>query len=514
MKQTLLSALILLCALKTICQPGKLDNSFSSDGKVTTLVGNTEANGESVAIQSNGKIVVGGFYFNTSHNNNDFAVVRYNTNGSLDNSFAGNGKAGIDFGADDFGVSTAIQSNGDIVVVGYSDSYSPQANYFIAARLTTAGTLDPSFGSGGKVKFSFRGEMKSVAIQTDGKIVVAGDSGIANSKDFALFRLNSNGTLDNSFGIGGEVFTAFSGLDDEGNSVAIQSDGKILAGGFTLRNGIRCFAIARYNTNGSLDASFGGDGKVSTSVGNTGASAFALAVKSNGKIFQSGEYTDSKGYGQFAAVKYNADGTLDNSFAGNGKVAVSFNSGGGNATSINIQSNGKIILAGINSVSENYNFALARLNTNGTLDNSFGSSGKVITDFGGNDYGISSAIQSDGKIVVAGISITDKYRIAVARYLGSGSSSNAIAENNIDDAKAWSSSIQIYPNPVADAIHVEGLNSLSANFIISNINGSILERGNFTAVNPSIKADMLKPGIYNLTVDQNGKIINLKFIKQ
>ena len=122
MKQILLSILIISSVINVFCQAGKLDNSFSGDGKVTTIAGITESDGESIAIQSNGKIIVAGFYFNGYHNNHDFLVVRYNTNGTLDNSFAGNGKAGVDFGADDFGVSTAIQSNGYIVIVGYVSS--------------------------------------------------------------------------------------------------------------------------------------------------------------------------------------------------------------------------------------------------------------------------------------------------------------------------------------------------------------------------------------------------------
>ncbi len=514
MKSFLLFVITLFCATTIFCQAGKLDNSFSTDGKVTTLVGSTLATGQSVAIQSDGKIVVAGYYSST-HNYNDIAVVRYNKDGSLDNSFAGNGKAGVDFGGDDYGISTAIQSNGYIVVVGYSYTYSPAGNYFIATRLTTSGTLDQSFGSGGKVKFSFRGQMKSVAIQTDGKIVVAGDSGIANSKDFALFRFNYNGTLDNSFGIGGEVFTAFSGIDDEGDAVAVQSNGQILAGGSTVRNGEKCFAIARYNSNGLLDASFGGDGRVTTSIGNTAANALAIAVQSDGKIFQAGQYIDSKGYAQFAAVKYNSNGTLDNSFAGNGKVAVLFN-GGGDATSVNIQTDGKIVLAGINTASNNINyFALARLNKNGTLDNTFGSGGKTTTNFDNNDYGISAAIQPDGKIVVAGLSISDKYRIAVARYLSSGSASNAINENNEDAVKAKLLTIKIYPNPVADVLYVEGLNTSSSSmFSISNLSGVILQQANFTPGNQSIVVNMLKSGVYNLTIEQNFKTVNLKFIKR
>ncbi len=505
---------MLLFSIKSFCQAGSLDLSFSMNGKVTTLVGTSSSRGNSVAIQSNGKIIVAGDYLNNFHNNYDFAIVRYNINGTLDKSFAGNGKAGVDFGSnsDDEANSVAIQPTGEIVVIGNS---GPPGNikYLVGVRLKANGDLDNSFGINGKVKIPFAGRMKSLAIQPDGKFVIAGDTGYNNDRNFALLRLTSDGTLDNSFGRNGTLSIDFYGEDDEANSVALQSNGKIVVGGFTVQNGIRRFAIARFHKNGTFDSSFGKDGKVTTFVGTTGASGLALDIQPNGKILQAGDFANSKGDGEIAIVRYNIDGTLDNSFAGNGKSAVSFGGESG-ASSINVQPDGKIIVAGINSINgPDYDIAVARLKKNGTLDNSFGNGGEVTTNFGGNDFGSSMAIQPDGKIVVAGLSITDKYRTIVARYLGDGSSPAVITMNDQTNL-IKSTLIKIYPNPVTNVIHLRELNSLITSITISNQLGNVLIQQPVYSGGRGINVSMLKPGAYNLTVLQNNKITNFKFIKQ
>ncbi len=226
----------------------------------------------SLAIQPNGKIVVAGQAYNPNTGNTDFALARYNSNGSLDNSFDGDGKLTTDFfGSDDYASSLAIQPNGKIVVAG--QTYNPNTfnSDFALARYNSNGTLDNSFDGDGKLTgFYLAGNTKftAIALQTDGKIVVAGQAYNPNTGnyDFALARYNSNGSLDNSFDGDGKLTTDFNGYDDYATSLAIQTNGKIVVAGQAHNNntGYSDFALARYNSNGTLDNSFDGDGKLTT----------------------------------------------------------------------------------------------------------------------------------------------------------------------------------------------------------------------------------------------------------
>ena len=286
-----------------------MDTSFDVDGKVTTdLLANTsELQGQTVILQNDGKILV------TGTNNYDFALIRYNPNGSLDTSFDADGKVTTDFGFSDKGTSIVIQSDNKIVMVG--SAYEPGHNNFALVRYNSNGSLDTSFDVDGKVTTNFgaEAEVSSVALQSDGKLLVAGYVVIDTfNYDFALVRYNANGSLDTSFGVDGKVTTNFgtSGTSydsgDLGNSVTVQSDGKILVAGVSNSN----FALVRYNANGSLDTSFDTDGKVITDFG-SGDGGNCVTVQSDGKIMVAGCSGSD-----FALVRYNSNGSLDTSFDG------------------------------------------------------------------------------------------------------------------------------------------------------------------------------------------------------
>ena len=324
-----------------------------------------------------------------------FYVAIFAQAGSLDNSFSGNGKVITGFGyGDDFGNSMAIQANGKIVVAGLVDG--PVNTLFGLARYNKNGTLDKTFGGDGRVTTSFSNNgcgANHVAIQPDGKIVAVGFSG----NNFAIARYDSNGSLDKTFGGGdGKVVTDFGGFE-EAYSVAIQINGKIVvAGGTTASGGDFDFAIARYNANGTLDNTFGGgDGKVITGFGGQ-EMVNSVAIQSNGKIVAAGYTNASGGDNDFALARYNSNGTLDNTFSGDGKVITGFG-GGDVCSSAAIQDDGKIVAGGFT----DGGFALARYNKNGTLDKTFSKDGLVTTAIIG---GVISAIaiQSDGKIIAAG----------------------------------------------------------------------------------------------------------------
>ena len=396
---------------------GDLDNTFDGDGKVTTDFVNSDDYAFAVAIQSDGKVVVAGMSFYSSLW--DFALARYTFDGRLDGTFDGDGKVTTAVGSSaDAALSVAIQSDGKIVVAGYSDNGS---NYdFALARYNSNGSLDTTFDGDGKVTTDFGNSgdvVHSVAIQSDGKIVVAGYRWNGSNGDFALARYNSNGTLDATFDGDGKVTTDFGNSEDAARSVAIQSDGKIVVAG-TIANGSNSdFALARYNSDGSLDTSFDGDGKVTTDFGNSGDEVHSVAMQSDGRIVVAGSSWDGNNL-DFAFTRYNANGSLDTTFDGDGKVTTDFGNSEDEARSIAIQSDGKIVVAGRSWDGSDWDIALTRYNSNGSLDTTFAFDGMVTTAVGNSaDGAYSVAIQSDGKIVAAGYSDNGSNRdFALTRY--------------------------------------------------------------------------------------------------
>ncbi len=340
--------------------------------------------------------------------------MRYNTNGTLDASFGTNGIALTNI----LVFALTLQADGKIVVAGRTNS----PRDFAVARYNTDGTLDNSFGNGGVVVTpignSSSDGVSAVTIQSDGKIVAAGFTNDGINIDVALARYNPNGTLDTSFGTNGIVITP---ALYEARAVAIQSDGKIVAAGTFFINGSNTdFALARYNTDGTLDTSFGTGGIVTTSFGNGQDDAYDLAIQSDGKIVAAGYSVISLFDTDFALARYNPNGSLDTSFGIGGKLTTPVGSSFDNAEGVIVQPNGKIVAVGFSFNGTNRDFSLVRYNPNGSLDSSFGIGGKVITPFGnGDDYAHAAAIQSDGKIVAVGQSINGaNSTFALARYQG------------------------------------------------------------------------------------------------
>jgi len=398
--------------------PADLDATFGSGGKVDTNITSGDNVAESVVVQSDGKIVVAG-YTGLSPNF-EFALVRYNASGSLDTSFNGTGKVITSFGnSNDYGRSVALQSNGKILVVGSGNN-----NTFLLARYNADGGLDTSFNGAGKVTTAIGSNStygQSVAVQNDGRIVVAGyavNNG-SNAGDIALARYNTNGSLDTSFNGTGKVTTAIGTSDDRGFSVALQADGKIVVVGDSFIGSKSSFAVVRYNSDGSLDTSFNGTGKVTTAIGTSDDQATSVALQNDGKIVAAGA-SNVGATTRFALVRYNANGALDSSFGSGGKVTTSFTGNTDVALSVAVQSDAKIVVAGHAGSFGSPDFALARYNDDGSLDVSFGTGGKATTDIAsGDDAGHSMAVQSNGKIVVAGkVFDGSNYSFAVVRYEG------------------------------------------------------------------------------------------------
>jgi len=377
---------------------GILDPTFGNNGTRTTELGGY-AEGRALVIQNDGKLLVAGYA--AGANDDDFTLVRYLSDGTLDTTFDSDGSVTTDLGAYDYGYALTMQDDGKILIAGYSGSDNID---FALVRYNSDGTLDLSFDSDGIVTTDLGSDdyARAVGVQSDGKIIVAGYSGSDNI-DFALVRYNSDGTLDITFDSDGIVTGDFGG-EDNGRAVAIQSDGKLLVAGYAASVNNDDFALVRYNSDGTPDLSFDSDGQTTTDLGGNDE-GHALALQNDGKIVVAG-YTSSGS--DFAVVRYNSDGSLDTTFDSDGKTTVNL---GGNdyGYAMALQSDERIVVAG----SSGSDFALARYHNNGTLDTTFATNGKTTTDLGGQDAGNAVALQSDGKIVSAGKS---NGRFALARY--------------------------------------------------------------------------------------------------
>jgi uncharacterized delta-60 repeat protein len=413
---------------------GDLDPTFGTGGMLMTDIHRSTDLANAVAIQADGKlVVVGQTYQNNDYSTEDFVVARYNTDGTLDNTFGSRGRVRTDFpGLAAVPSSVVIQPDGKIVVAGGAFPLFTFLGNFELVRYNPNGSLDSSFGNGGIVTTTFpQGSYAfDVALQPDGKIIAAGtvfvdfDPGEQSDTDFALARYNPDGTPDATFGNGGQVSTDFVGFEDDAFSVLIQSDGKIVAVGSANDPAtFYDFAAARYLSNGTIDTTFGVGGRVRTDFGDQGFDrARSAALQPDGRIVAAGFETHNGGLQNFAVARYASNGVLDTTFSGDGKTRIDFGSSFQSATKVLLQSDGKIIVVGgSNGESSDDDFLLARLSPRGSLDNTFGIGGKVRTSFGDlNGAANGAALQSDGKIVAVGWQATFSNQwanFALARYL-------------------------------------------------------------------------------------------------
>jgi len=416
---------------------GSLDTTFGTSGMKTTTIGSGNSEALALGIQPGGKIVVAGRSYNSTGSKNDFTVVRYNADGTLDLTFGSGGIVTTSVGAvNDEAFALVIHPDDDsIIVAGSSYNDSSKKYDFALVKYTKDGILDTTFGSGGIVTTSVgnvRDYAQALRIQpSDKKIVVAGVSfnSISRKYDFALVRYNADGSLDTSgisgigFGITGMVTTSIIGsINDFAADLVIQpSDNRIIVTGQSNNDGDLEFALVRYNTDGTLDTSFGSGGVVTTPVGSGFDYAHALVIQPfDNKIVVTGSSASGIKY-NFALVRYNTNGTLDTGFGAEGVVTTPVGSGFDSAYAIGIDNDGKILAAGYSNNGSNFDFALVRYNTDGTLDTGFGAEGVVTTPVGSNDdNAFALRIQpSDGSIVVAGRSYnvsTTYYDFALVRY--------------------------------------------------------------------------------------------------
>src|SRR5688572_5060785 len=404
-----------------LAAPGDLDTTFDGDGLVITNIvpsipgRSDKASG--IAIQADGKIVVAGDS-GAFPAFQDFTLARYNTDGALDTTFHTDGRLVTNFGSGDEASDVAVQSDNKIVAAGQTC-----INYVCdvaVARYNSSGVLDTTFSGDGKQTTDFGGSDNGLygglAIQSNGKIVVAGYVLNGTDYDFAVYRYLSNGSLDTTFSGDGKVSFGFgAGRQDSARDLVLQNDGKIVVAGDSGGN----FAIARLNLNGSIDTTFSGDGKQTTDIGPNG-SAWGVALQPDGKIVVVGQIRPDEVLSfrtKSAIARYNTNGSLDTNFNVTGKKVFSvIPSAYSGATDVIIESNGKIVVLAFTPG----DFALVRLKSGGAFDTTFSGDGKTTFDFGGSELAATLAVQPlDGKYVLAGYtnSIMHRNDFALARVL-------------------------------------------------------------------------------------------------
>ena len=400
----------------------------NTDGNIPSSADMEHAN--NVAIQADGKIVVAGA--TGEYDATDFALVRYNGDGSLDTTF-GPAQAGIvitDFsGVGNDASTVAIQSDGKLVVAGWAKNSSGGQDLAVA-RYDTYGNLDPAFGSGGKTTVSGACIGQGLAIDTNSNIVVMGGGGAG----LCAARLTATGSLDTSFGTGGVASVSPSARGGGGYTGTLQPDGKIVVVGnanskFTGSD----FAVARFTSSGALDTTFGAGGVAIADFFKYSDNPRGVAIDANNNIVVAGSIRTSNEYwssADFGLARFTPTGQLDTAFGTSGKVHADFYGSWDEGYAVGVQADGKIVAAGfaengpvMSSTAPMY-FAMVRYNTDGTLDTSFGcaGTGKVTTNAGGHDnYAYGVALDGvDYKIILAGTSYPDDmnlgYYFTLARY--------------------------------------------------------------------------------------------------
>lgn len=508
----ILPFILLFSTFSMFSQGGSLDTSFGTGGKVVTSINSGADIAYATVLQSDGKILVSGTT-NSSISGKDFFCIRYNTNGTLDTSFGTNGIATFDLqgGSDDVAYAMSLLSDGNIILAGFSDDGSNKNAAII--RITTSGTLDTTFGTSGKVYTEFisgrADEIKVIKVHAlTGNLIVGGTSSATSTNSQGVIaRYTSNGVLDTNFNTTGIVTlpnasgngTYYHIIED----LAVKSNGKISAIGWINQQGLSWSANhygCRLNSNGTLDTTFSTDGVIVTNGGFNGDDkSFSLILNSDDSfLFAGGGYLTDLQYDFFLGL-YNSSGST-----AQGKASFNFATlnkdiiyGSG------VDSTGKIVLVGssVASVSSS-NFGLARVNSDYTVDTSFGTSGKVTTTFGTNttNEAFDTAIQSDDKIIAVGYTGND---IAIARYHATTLSANDFESN----------SITMYPNPVKNEVTIDlsnKLDFLGKGFQIFDINSRIIFEGKINEILNTIDVSSLQKGMYFIKIDKTLK----KFIKE
>jgi uncharacterized delta-60 repeat protein len=510
---------------------GTLDSAFGKQGILDPVVIETIVTASSIVIQPDQKILAAGAGYKNGIPTN--VMIRILPDGTMDNSFGVGGIVDSTFGGGESFPHIVLQPDGKIIEVSW---YYPG---FMLVRYNTDGTLDESFGNNGVVITSFGGVTipTSIALTSDGEIVIGGNYNATYTK-FLLARYTANGTLDESFGNKGVITTDFGKYGDVINDIAIQSDGKIIAAGqtglqFDFQN--ENIAVARYEVNGQLDTSFGESGKVTVMFPNFDASADRIILQPDNRIVFAGEiYSLFSPVQDFALGRLLNNGNLDSSFGVDGETTTDFGlteQTGGLAVQ-----NGKILLAGTSltySPQDEVNYALARYNNdlsqkqiiitkirrwlqhhNGIEWDNIGNITSYAVQRSADGVNWQTVYRSPFTVHTyndpSPLNGINYYRLQTTSTSNAVTNSNVIAISNDDN-------IKVSPNPATSSLHIEGLSSTQKTKItVVDLNGNIAISQQLSANSNSYNLNIasLHAGNYLLKIEMNGEVVTKQFVKE
>lgn len=494
---------LLLLSATVAGQPGKPDSTFNKNGKLISGFNGLQ-NIDAIALQKNNKILVAG-----SNSINFLPLIRYTKNGYVDTSFGDNGKIISTQKKHPQFTGIALQSDEKIIVAGTAN-LSGFYNQAVLYRFTTNGIPDSTFGDNGFAFLSISqknidSRTPAIAIQNDDKMIIAGNAG----DESFIARFTADGKRDSSFS-GNGVHLVSLGKISKFSSLALQSNGKIIVVGSAGQNNKSKLAVVRFETNGRFDESFGNKGQllVESPVYTEGS---AVKIYPDGKIILAAN-TITNGKRSVAVVRVKTNGTIDSSFANNGWAFIEYNQSL-YASSLALDADGKIVIAGsaaIDATGSKQLFAVVRLKPNGIPDNIFGNKGIVTTDFLPHNASASDVIiQPDKNILAAGgISNENLFKHAMVRYVG-GNPTIITQTNQMNE-----SLVKIYPNPVKNILIIENLVLPKTTFIITNRAGDIIKTTTVSEKTFQWNVSDLKPGYYYLTIQTGNEQKPVLFLKE
>jgi len=432
-------------------QPGSLDPSFANNGIFTSQINTSWDEAKALTVQEDGKIVTAGYIDQSGADpatGDDFYIRRFNTDGSPDLDFGEDGIVIQDLsGGADGAWDVEIQSDGKIVAAGFGWQSWERA---LVMRLNQDGTLDDSFGDAGMAVIEIGGftdRIWDIEIQPDGKIVGCGTCFVSGSNfDWCALRLHTNGNLDTTFGDDGVLSLDLGDQQVSAEALAILDDERILMGGYSNSSGPYAMQFAMLNSDGTLDETWGEEGLVQVVISGADDALKSIAIQPDGKIVGGGYSWNGSNY-DYALVRLNPDGSLDESFDGDGLERTSIGEANDAIEDIYIRPNGKILAGGYSEVEGSvFDWSLAMYNPDGSLEEGFGTDGKVIAGISdGWDTAFGIEPSADGNILTAGFSDggDEIYELTLAMFLDQ--FDLGIVGQGEEEK------LLVYPNPIASS---------------------------------------------------------------